>query len=130
MTVVNRTLLILWASPGSLVGLCIGLLSLVSGGRVQLHTGVLEFYGGAAKAFLQRMPIGSVMAITFGHVVLGQTQAALDLTRTHERIHVRQYELWGPIFIPAYLYFSALLWFQGKDAYRENPFEIEAYENS
>ncbi len=42
-------------------------------------------------------------AITFGHTVLARTQADLDASRSHERIHVRQYERWGLFFIPAYL---------------------------
>lgn len=67
------------------------------------------------------------MAITFGHVILGRTEAVLDISREHELIHVRQYEKWGPIFGPAYLGCSLLLWLQGKDGYRENPFEREAY---
>ena len=129
LSVFVRILLITWASPGSLVGLVVGMAGLLSGGRVQAHTGVLEFYGGAVRRFLDSMPNGSAMAITFGHVVLGQTDAALDISRTHERIHVRQYERWGPFFIPAYLWFSFRLWVAGRDPYRENPFEIEAFAN-
>ena len=96
-----------------------------------MHTGVLEFHGGFARLFLKKMPIGGgAIAITFGHVVLGQTAAALDISRAHERIHVRQYERWGPFFIPLYLLLSIIAWFQGKNAYRDNLFEIEAYDNS
>ena len=65
--------------------------------------------------------------MTMGHVVFGQTDAALDITRRHEHVHVRQYERWGPLFVPAYLAASALLYLRGRDGYRENPFEIEAY---
>jgi hypothetical protein len=65
--------------------------------------------------------------MTFGHVVFGQSQAALDATRDHEHVHVRQYERWGIVFVPAYLAASAYLLVRGRDAYRENPFEIEAY---
>ena len=54
-------------------------------------------------------------------------QAALDRSRAHERVHVRQCERWGPLFIPAYLLASAVLWCQGRDFYEENPFEREAY---
>jgi hypothetical protein len=43
------------------------------------------------------------VAITLGHVVLATTESALKKTRSHERVHVRQYERWGPFFIPAYL---------------------------
>ena len=42
-------------------------------------------------------------------------------------VHVRQCERWGPLFIPAYLVASAVLWCRGRDFYEENPFEREAY---
>ena len=35
--------------------------------------------------------------------VLGIDEFWLNETRAHERVHVRQYEHWGPLFIPAYL---------------------------
>jgi hypothetical protein len=40
---------------------------------------------------------------------------------------VKQYERWGPFFIPAYLGSSAWMWLRGRDAYRDNPFEAEAF---
>lgn len=67
------------------------------------------------------------MAMTLGHIILGQTEAALDVSRDHEHVHVRQYERWGPFFLPAYLGCSFVLWMQGRDAYRDNPFEVAAY---
>ena len=124
-----RTLLIVWASPGSLVGVTLGAIALLTGGKAQLHSGVLEFHGGAVRRMLHWLPIGPAAAITFGHVVLGQNGEAIEFTRSHERIHVRQYERWGPLFIPAYLLCSAWLWCRGKDAYRLNPFEVEAFAN-
>ena len=50
-----------------------------------------------------------------------------DLTRTHERVHVRQCERWGPLFIPAYLLASLLIRLRGGRPYEDNPFEREAY---
>lgn len=70
---------------------------------------------------------GGAHAITFGHVVLARDAAALDSSRTHERVHVRQYERWGPLFIPAYLLISLFLLLSGRDSYRENFFEKEAF---
>jgi hypothetical protein len=67
------------------------------------------------------------MAMTLGHTVIGRTTAALDLSRRHELVHVRQYERWGPLFIPAYLICSLWLRLAGRDAYRDNPFEVEAF---
>jgi hypothetical protein len=61
-------------------------------------------------------------------VVLARTDPDLDATRAHERVHVRQCERWGPLFIPAYLSSSAWAAIRGEDAYRDNGFEREAYE--
>lgn len=65
--------------------------------------------------------------MTLGHVILGVSFEALERVTNHERVHVRQYERWGPFFLPAYTISSYVAWRQGKDAYRENIFEIEAY---
>ena len=64
--------------------------------------------------------------MTLGHVILGRTEAALDVARRHEMVHVAQYERWGPAFGPAYLLCSLWQWTRGKDAYRDNPFERQA----
>lgn len=77
---------------------------------------------------MRRLPGGQfALAITFGHVVLGQTDAALDISHRHELVHVRQYERWGPLFGPAYLLCSLVLWIIGRRPYRDNPFEVEAF---
>ena len=117
-----------WALPWTLLGLLVGLFGLLTGGRARRRGRILEFYGGAVTWLLRRLPGGPfAMAMTLGHVVLGQTDAALDIAREHELVHVRQYERWGPLFVPAYLLASLVLWLRGRDAYRENPFERQAY---
>ena len=116
----------LWAGPWTLLGLMIGLVSCLSGGRGQRSDHTLEFHGGLAKWLLEQTPVDAI-AITVGHVILGRTEAALDIARTHERVHVRQYECWGPLFVPAYFLMSGVMWCRGKDAYRDNPFEVAAY---
>lgn len=127
MRFISRLLLILWASPASLLGLLLGLLALVSGGRVQCRQQVLEFHGGLAAWLLAHLPLfGSALAMTLGHVVIGQNPAALDLARPHELIHVRQYERWGPLFLPCYGMLSLWLWLRGQHPYLDNPFEREA----
>ena len=119
---------LVWASPYTLFGIIIGSLGLLTGGHVQRRGRVLEFYGGAVRWFVRHLPGGDwVAAITFGHTVLGQTAAGLDVARDHETVHVRQYERWGPFMGPAYLLCSLLLWLRGGRAYRDNPFEREAY---
>lgn len=121
----------LWALPYSVIGLAIGTVGLLAGGRVQLHSGVLEFHSGLTRWFVTCLPGGDyVLAFTLGHTVLGQTIASLEISRSHERIHVRQYECWGPFMGPAYLASSLWLWFVGADPYRDNPFEREAYDSA
>jgi hypothetical protein len=127
MTLLTRLFLLIWVSPNSLVGLLIGIPGLLTGGKVQLHRGCLEFSGGVIGWMLRRLPPGGVLAMTLGHTIVGQSESGLAVARDHEQVHVRQYERWGPLFIPAYLSCSVLLWIQNRDYYRENPFEIEAY---
>ena len=93
---------------------------------------MLEVYGGFSTFFLRKIvPLpGGASAMTLGHVVIARDAACHTKTRAHERIHVRQCERWGPLFIPAYLLTSLVLKLRGRDAYHDNPFEREAFENS
>ncbi len=123
-----QLLYILWALPWTLVGLGFGLLGLATGGGMRVRGGIVECHGGMLAWIFERLPI-EPMAMTLGHAVLGRSEIALDITRSHERIHVHQYERWGLLFVPAYLLCSLVLWMRGEDAYRQNPFEREAFEN-
>jgi drug/metabolite transporter (DMT)-like permease len=66
--------------------------------------------------------------MTLGHVVLGRDDICLEDCGAHERVHVRQYETWGPFFLPAFLVSSILAMSRGEDPYLGNRFEREAYE--
>ena len=122
-----RALAVMWASPDTLLGVLIGVVGLFTRGRVYRRW-PLEFSDGGVAWFLRQLPNGdSVMPMTPGHVVIGKNKDALDLARDHEVVHVRQYERWGPLFGPAYLGWSFILRLRGDDAYRDNPFEKEAY---
>ncbi len=124
----QKCLLVLWVSPYSLLGLGIGSLGMLLGGRGRFRDGAFEFYEGGTARFVRRLPTGPTTAgFTLGHVILGQTGDGLELVGKHERIHMRQFERWGPLMGPAYLGASAWLWWQGRDPYRDNPFEVEAY---
>ena len=120
---------VVWAAPATALGLLLGLMALVTGGGVHRRGRVLEIHGGLARWFLESFP-GDPIAMTLGHTVLARTAAALDVTRCHELVHVRQFERWGPLLIPAYLACSLYLWLVGCDPYRENPFEIEAFRSA
>ncbi|QDV24864.1 hypothetical protein [Aureliella helgolandensis] len=119
---------IAWASPYSCLGILIGLAGLCSGGGAVYREGALEFYGGATRWLVRHLPTGKrTMGFTLGHTILGQNAHELIAVGKHERVHVRQFELWGPLMGPAYLSASAWQWLRGRDAYRDNPFEVEAY---
>jgi hypothetical protein len=124
--VIARTL---WTLPTTLVGLTIGTACLPFGARWQFHSGVIEIHGGGVAWLLKNATLlkGGARAITFGDVVLGTTQDALDLTREHERVHVRQAHKWGGLFIPAYLTASFIALLQRRHFYQDNVFEREAY---
>ncbi len=119
----SRCLIYLWVAPYTLSGIAIGL---ILGGRFRRIQGVIEIHGPRVQKALSSMPVPA-MAMTFGHVVFGATDVALDITRKHEHVHVRQYERWGVFFVPAYLLASFYMRLRGRDAYRDNPFEVEAY---
>lgn len=118
----------LWASPASCIGLALGGVGLCSGGKVRRVGPTLEFWGGTVSSLLKSRLVRA-RGMTLGHVILGESGPTLESIRSHEWVHVRQYERWGPLFIPAYLTSSALLWLTGRHPYWDNPFEIEAYES-
>lgn len=126
----NRALAIAWTSPNSLIGIAFGLLVLATGGKAQVRQGVVEFHGGVAQWVLGRFANGTILALTLGHTIVGVMPTALDIARDHEHVHVRQYEIWGPLFLPAYAWCSLLAWWTGRRAYRDNYFEREAYGDS
>jgi hypothetical protein len=119
-----------WAAPTTAIGLAMMLVGLW---RVRVHVvdGVLEAHGPALAWLLRHlalMPEGAA-AMTLGHVVIARDAQSLESTRAHERVHVRQCELWGPLFVPAYL--AASLWalLRGRDFYFDNWFEVEAFQH-
>jgi len=121
--------LYVWAAPGTCVGLTAALVALQRGARFQVVDGVLEVACPHVIRWISRFTaVGApISAITLGHVVVAESLEALDATRRHERIHVRQYERWGPLFIPAYFVASGWAWSRGRHPYLDNPFEVEAF---
>ena len=117
----------LWASPTTLLGLVVAF-ALLRRGRLALVDGVIEAHSPLLERALASLtPLArGADAMTLGHVVLGRNARVLELTRAHERVHVRQYQWWGPFFLPAYFLAGAWAFVCGGDPYFDNRFELEA----
>ncbi len=118
---------LLWAAPNSLVGVLAALPVLWRGGFARAIDGTIEvsWHGDRvpASSWTHRLPF---VAITLGHVILGVSDGELARLRSHEQVHVRQYERWGPLFLPAYALASLVALGRGRHAYVDNVFEVEA----
>jgi len=125
--VASRLLARAWAAPNTLLGVLVGLAMLCLGGRVRCVAGVVEFRGGLVGRLVAGLP-GPVRfgAMTLGHVIVGIDAATLRTLRAHEHVHVRQYERWGPFFLPAYALSSAWEAARGRSGYAGNRFERQA----
>jgi len=115
---------VIWNGGSSFIGVVGGL-----GGKATWHKEdqVLEVSGGWLVGLLSHQRWAS--AITFGEVVLYERRELVPILHRHEMVHVRQYRLWGPFFLPAYLLESAWQWLRTGDGYRNNRFEVDAYRN-
>jgi hypothetical protein len=126
-----RALLYLWALPTTCLGIPFLALAWMTAGGMRWVDGVLEVHGRGVTWLLRKAPIsGGASAMTLGHIVVGCDIHCLERTRRHERVHVRQVERWGPLFIPAYFTASLIARLRGGDAYLDNCFEREAYDRS
>jgi uncharacterized protein (DUF2062 family) len=117
-----------WAAPTT----TLGLLMVLAGcwrAEVRIVDGVVEAHGPLLAWLLSRVTIvpGGVAAVTLGHVVVARDRQSHELTRSHERVHVGQCEVWGPLFLPAYLGASLLALARGRHVYFGNWFEVEAF---
>ncbi|MBN6151554.1 hypothetical protein JR065_14510 [Xanthomonas sp. AmX2] len=118
----------LWTSPNTALGLLLGLASLPFGARLRASRRELSLV-------FHRFPWGPGGALTLGNVIL-VTTADLDVACAtyehaaghclhpairlgdHERAHVLQYLLLGPLFLPVY--------FACGGVHVRNPFERAA----
>jgi len=124
---VNRLLQIVryaWAAPCTVVGLLPSVLALLIGGAARIRSGAIEvaFFRDERES---RIPFG---AITLGHVILGHSLQKLDVLRSHEQEHVKQYERWGLLFFLAYPASSLYQLLRGRDPYWFNHFEVQCRE--
>lgn len=117
----------LWASPCSAVGLALAVVPLLAGGRARWSAGALEVTYRESEAqcgrLARKLPF---RGIVFGHVILAVTCDELRQIGPHERVHVQQYERWGPLFFLAYGASSLWQLLRGRSAYWDNHFEVQA----
>jgi hypothetical protein len=122
-----RVIRYLWVAPVSLPAAALALLAAGTGSSLSRRDGVLEASGGMLRGVLRWVyPPMPIAAITLGHVILAQTASDLESSREHERVHVRQYEVWGPLFPLVYLAASLTALLRGAHPYFDNRYEIEA----
>lgn len=123
-----RVLRYAWAAPATLVGAGCALVAMAGGARPRVVRGCVEVTGGRLRRMIGLLPrVLRFDAITLGHVVLCVDCATAELVRAHEHVHIRQYERWGVLFFPLYVGSSALQFIAGRDPYRDNRFEREAF---
>jgi len=117
----------LWTAPWTALGMTGALVAVATGGSARWRNGIIEASGGIFRWLLPRIgPQGGIVAITIGHAVVATDRRSLDRTRDHERVHVRQFERWGPFFPALYGVASLLAILRGGDGYLDNHFEREA----
>ena len=120
-----------WALPATTVGLLFASFALCAGATIRFAEGVIEVAGGQLDRIVSLLPASArFVAITFGHVIIGTDHAVLRRVRSHEHVHVQQYERWGALFFPLYVASSLVQLFHGRDPYLNNCFEREAYERN
>lgn len=118
----------LWASPATAIGLTLAACACIGGASAAIVDGTIEIGGGRVRRWMARLPQSwRFQAITFGHVVIGLDDDTLAACRVHERVHVRQYERWGPLFFPLYVGSSLAALLRGRHPYWHNAFERQAY---
>ncbi len=123
------TLAYLWGAPVTLFGLFLALIACWLGASVKRRHGVLEVAGNTRTPILRSIS-SRFEAITLGHVILGRNHGTLSRYRSHEHVHVRQYERWGLLFPVLYVLASFKALLTGKRFYWDNVFELEARNKS
>ncbi|MFL5767745.1 MAG: hypothetical protein ACJ758_07870, partial [Actinomycetota bacterium] len=87
-----------WTLPNTLLGLVAGSLTFQ---WPRVMEGALVFDRGP-RGLTSLMRSFDRTAMTVGYVIVSSEPVEGTLLR-HEQHHIRQYDRWGPFFIPAYL---------------------------
>lgn len=104
-----------WTLPNTLLGLVAGLLTFQS---PHVEGGALVF-DRAPRGLTWLMLRLNRTAMTIGYVVVSG-RPLTPVLLAHEQHHIRQYRVWGPLFIPVYLLLAL------RYGYRRHPFEVAA----
>ncbi len=111
----RRTIVLgmVWTSPNSIAGLLVGAIGLAFGARMRWHRDL-------PALVVRQWPWGAGGALTLGNVIMhtgerldracltyahraGRASESPVSLADHERAHVYQYMLLGPLFLPLYL---------------------------
>ena len=106
---------LLWAAPVSLLGVLVGGLAMLNGASARFSDSALVFH---------KVPFGPGGALTLGNVILHTGKSLDEIAPTyacrahggndcvrigdHERAHVYQYLVLGPLFVPLYFAFGGV----------------------
>ncbi|MFN0051927.1 MAG: hypothetical protein ACKV0T_07030 [Planctomycetales bacterium] len=116
----------LWVLPVTAAGIILALLAGMSGGSMRLRAGIVEAHGGCLRWLLRGGRLrGGGAAMTLGHAILARDATCLARSRSHELLHVRQFEKWGPLMLPIYWSIGFWLACRGLHPYLDHPFERE-----
>ena len=107
----------LWTLPNTILGLALGALTFQV---PRLEPPGVVVFDRSARGFSWILAlVFRKTAVTYGHCVISARPLEGRVLQ-HELHHVRQYERWGPLYIPAYLVLFAVR------GYRRHPFELSA----
>lgn len=112
-----RPALYVWALPATLIGLAVALICGASDWR---------WKWGALECTVKRTIPPWAVAQTFGFVILYRPAVPWARVRMHERGHVRQCLVLGPLVLLAYPLASLVAWASGDHYYEANYFERNA----
>ena len=104
-----------WTFPNTVLGVILGLFTF----QVPRLAHGLVLFDRHPRGLMWLMPRLGRSAMTVGFVVLA-TKPLEGRRLAHERHHVRQYMVWGPLFIPVYLALAVPF------GYRRHPMELDA----
>jgi hypothetical protein len=104
-----------WTMPNTLLGLVLGALTFQA---PRVHGGAIVFDRGP-RGVTRLLKAMNRTAMTLGVVIVSAAPVEGRLL-AHERHHIRQSMVWGPLFVPVYLALAIPF------GYRRHPMELAA----